>query len=129
VTINEASKLIGKSKQTLYRWRADGCNIYDERSLIAYSDMMDMRSVGKSALLVRERPDVCQLAGTSFPGDSDQARHALSILEGLKAAFSKRLEKLKKLEDQTEAEMLAEELNLLSEAARMLDMVIGAYFG
>ncbi len=103
MTINEASRLIGKSKQTLYRWRSEGCNIYDERALREYSDFMDIRSRGKSAQLAQDRAEP-SISGHAFPGDAQKASHALAILEGLETVFKKRLEKAQKLGNKIETE-------------------------
>jgi hypothetical protein len=129
MTIQQAAEFTGRSPATIRRWRSEGVRIDDYDALMAHADMMDMRSIGKSATLARERPEVnnCLQKGPSFPGDAQKASQALATLEGLKSAFSKRLERAKKIGDETEAELLAGELGFLTEAHRLLDITLEGY--
>lgn len=129
LSLSEAMTLTGKSRATLARYKHDGCDITDESSLRLFSDHADMRARGRAANLLSDRPTTSGISGPSFPGDSHQAMQALSIIEGLKTAFSKRLEKAKKISDETEVGMLEEELRLLTESHRTLDMMYDGYFG
>ncbi len=109
MTISEAARLVGKSVKTIRRWKNDGVNVFDESALREHSDFMDLRARGSAAKLAFDRPDAPTGTpkGVSFPGDSKQAMQALSIIEGLKTAFSKRLD----------------------ESHRLLDIVLEGYFG
>jgi hypothetical protein len=127
VTISEAARAVNKSIKTIRRWKNDGVNIFDESALREHSDFMDLRARGSAAKLAFDRPTTPAIGCPSFPGNSQQAAHALSILEGLKASFAKRLDKAKKIGDALEAGMLEEELRMLSESHRMLDAVCEAY--
>jgi hypothetical protein len=128
VTIREAAEITGRSKQTIRRWRAEGVKVDDPQSLLEHSEWMDMRSRGRAANLAFDRPGATapQSAG-NFPGDAKGARHALSVLEGLKASFGNRLDKAKKIGDELETGMLEEELRMLSESGRLLAAVMEAY--
>lgn len=102
----------------------------DREAVMEHSGFMDIRSRGRAAQLVFDRPVVSnsiQISGPSFPGNSQQAIQALSTLEALKTAFKKRLAKAKAIGDEIESGMLSEELAMISEAHRLLDVVLEGY--
>jgi len=127
MTVSEAARLVNKSEKTIRRWKNDGVDISNPAALREHSDFMDLRARGAAAAMAFDRPAATSVKGPSFPGDASKALAALDTLESLKAAFQKRLDKAKKIEDELEAGMLAEELNSLTEAHRLLDIVCEGY--
>jgi hypothetical protein len=47
LSIKEAAKLVARSTDTIYRWRAEGIDVSDRRALLEYSEIQDVRSRGK----------------------------------------------------------------------------------
>jgi hypothetical protein len=127
LSLSEAMALTGKSRSTLFRYRADGCDISDPESLRQFSDHADLRARGRAANLLFDRPATVATGSPSFPGNSQQALAALDTLAGLKAAFQKRLDKAKKVGDELESGLLAEELRNLTESHRLLDITLEGY--
>jgi hypothetical protein len=73
LSIAEAIALTGRSRQTLWRWKRDGCDVTDEISLREFSDHADMRARGKATQLVFDRPTSANVGASGFPGDARQA--------------------------------------------------------
>jgi hypothetical protein len=127
MTISEAAKLVNKSEKTIRRWKNDGVDISNAAALREHSEFMDLRARGAAAALAFDRPTTLGISGPSFPGNSQQAIQALAILDALKTAFGRRLEKAKKISDETEVGMLEEELRNLTESHRLLYLVLEGY--
>src|SRR5882724_10327343 len=93
LSLTAAMALTGKSRQTLWRYKNDGCDITEESSLRQFSDHADMRARGRAANLLSDRPsgtNWSQVSGPGFPGDAQKAAQALATLGDLKTAFRKR---------------------------------------
>jgi hypothetical protein len=144
MTIRQAAEFTGRSPATIRRWRAEGVRVDDYDALMKHSDMMDMRSVGKSAILARERPDLSASKQSirsyfptnpdpdaffdlPFPGDWSKANQALAILSELKAAFSNRVEELKPIKHAESDWLAASDLVTITEAHRLLSTILEAF--
>jgi hypothetical protein len=102
LTIDEASRLISKSKKTLYRWRAAGVDISDETALRRYNAEMDLASKGATHSRALSRlsstgpseasagvaTEIEELPAAGQPG----AVQALGRLQRLEVAFEQRLQ-------------------------------------
>src|SRR5690348_5727446 len=104
LTLNEAVVLTGKSRQTIWRWKKDGIDISDETALLEHSEFMDLRSVGRAAVLALDREPARR------PKTPVDASSIVSAVDTLIDAFKRRLAKETNAEERS---MIDEEIGYL----------------
>lgn len=148
LSIKQAAELVGRSTDTIYRWRADGCKVSDRRALLAYSEMQDMRSRGKAARLALDRADAYEpnkvLRGgirSAFPAapdperfydipspiDPNLQRRVTSLLETIHALFTERLRDLRTVRHEQSVRMGEEDVHNISEGRRLIEIVLDSF--
>jgi hypothetical protein len=125
LSIKEAAQLVQRSTDSIYRWRANGCNVHDRKALLEYAEHQDLRSRGVAKQMSLDRSEPANAPSAFFNANS--ALSALSTLEALKSAFSKRLDKARAQSIELETELLSEELGMLTESARLLAAVLEGF--
>jgi hypothetical protein len=125
LSIKEAAQLAQRSTDSIYRWRANGCNVHDRKALLEYAEHQDLRSRGAARIMSLDRPEPTSAPSTFFA--ARQALSALAGLEALKSAFQKRLDRAQAIGDEIESGCLAEELGYLTESHRLLSIMLEGY--
>ena len=119
LSIKEAMALVKRSRATIYRFKADGCDITDANSLRQFSDLADMRARGRSANLALDR----DLGNTSKRGLM-ALDYMVAELDRWVTDFKHRLAGTVDAEERAD---LTEEIGYLTEARRLVEMVAGGY--
>jgi hypothetical protein len=147
LTVKNAAALIGRSTDTIYRWKAEGIDITSAKALREYAEICDMRSKGKTRILAMDRLysspteslgggirshfpasiDRDAFIDLPFPGCERRANLGLSIVGELKVNFTNRLEELRSIGHAESIEMATEELAFVTESFRLLESVLEAY--
>jgi hypothetical protein len=123
VTVKDAAAFVNRDVRTIRRWAADGVDVSDPVKLREHADWMEMRSKGKTAQMLQDRPAIAQNAPSTF-FDSRLALSVLAGLESLLAVFKKRMERAIAQSNDLEAGLLEEELRNLNESYRLLDITL-----
>jgi len=149
LSIKEAPKLVGRSTDTIYRWRVDGIDVTDRLALLEYSEIQELRSRGRAARLALDRADAYEpkkmvRAGicSAFPTAPDPEKfydipspiepnlqgRAINQLETIHALFSDRLKELRIIGHEQSIQMLEEDLSHISEGRPLIEMVLHSFY-
>ena len=124
LTLKESAALVNRDIRTIQRWKRDGVNVHDEAALHQHADFMEIRSVGKTAQMLRDLPSGPSASAPSAFFDASRALAALDTLARMQDAFQKRLDRAKAVGDEHEVGMIGEELGYLAEAHRLLSITL-----
>jgi hypothetical protein len=145
MTIKEAAALVGKSTDTVYRWKRAGLDIQNVAALLEHSARQDQNACGRSfelalvrgngatqttysplervsppAAIEYSEADVWIDLPAPFPVKS--GRQALALLEGMKADCARRLAGCR-----LSVELAQEDLDRITEAERLVAITVGGY--
>lgn len=147
LTILEASRLVGRSRDTIYRWQRDGVDITDRNELLNFSARQDYRARGAARQNCRRRQMVAwdreratseiqsRFVGVDpdefvllpAPYCQESADRVLRLMRQIEAGFSERLAQLEPTGHELNIESAKDDLKEVREAYRLLDKVFEGY--